>query len=150
MIVVDSSVWIPFFNGRQSRHTSRLLSLLGEEPLLVGDLILCEVLQGARTEEHARLLQKELSRFEAESMLDPELAVAAAHNYRVLRGEGFTVRKTIDLIIGTFCIDRRHALLHDDRDFEPMQRYLGLQVVEVGWAVNEPPRTYGKARGRKR
>lgn len=149
MIVVDSSVWIPFFNGKKTPHTSKLLSLIGEEPLLVGDLILCEVLQGARTEEHARRLQRELGKFDIEPMLNPDLAVAAARNYRMLRGEGFTVRKTIDLVIGTFCIANRHVLLHDDRDFEPMERYLGLKVVDVAWTVNEPRLPYGKTRGRK-
>lgn len=141
MIVVDSSVWIPFFNGEETPHTIKLLSLMGEEPLLVGDLILCELLQGTRSEEHARMLKKELSKFDIASMLNPELAVAAARNYRALRAEGFTIRKTVDLIIGTFCIANRHALLHNDRDFDPMERYLGLKVMEISWMVNEqhPP-----------
>ena len=129
MIVVDSSVWIGFFNGKVTPQTSKLLSFMGNEPLLVGDLILCEILQGARTETHARMLEEELRKFDMVAMLNPELAIAAAKNYMVLRGEGITIRKTIDLVIGTFCIAHQHTLLHDDRDFGPMETYLGLRTA---------------------
>jgi predicted nucleic acid-binding protein len=134
LIVVDSSVWIDFFNGKVTPQTSKLLSLLGNEPLLVGDLILCEILQGARSEAQARRLEQELRKFELLPMLNPELAIAAAKNYRLLRSEGITIRKTIDLIIGTFCIAEGHTLLHDDRDFSPMETHLGLKII-----VNELP-----------
>jgi predicted nucleic acid-binding protein len=127
--VVDTSVWIDFFNGKETRQTSKLLSFMGNEPLLVGDLILCEILQGARTEVHARTLEEELRKFEMASMLNPELAIVAAKNYRVLRSEGITIRKTIDVVIGTFCIAHQHTLLHDDRDFGPMETHLGLRAV---------------------
>jgi predicted nucleic acid-binding protein len=137
LIVVDSSVWVDFFNGRGTPQTSRLQSLMGEEPLLVGDVILCELLQGARTEAHAKELEKQLRKFQLVPMLDADLAVAAAKNYRQLRGEGITVRKTIDLIIGTFCIVRGHHLLHADRDFEPMEAHLKLKVIKADWAVHE-------------
>lgn len=137
MIVVDSSVWIDFFNGRRTPQTLKLQSLLGSEPLLVGDLILCEVLQGARNETDAKKLEEALRKFEVASLLNADLAIAAAAHYRALRAEGVTVRKTIDLIIGTFCIVRGHTLLHADRDFEPMETYLGLRTVEADWAVNE-------------
>ena len=132
MIVVDSSVWIGFFNGKVTPQTSKLLSFMGNEPLLVGDLILCEILQGARTKTHARMLEEELRKFDMVAMLNPELAIAAAKNYRVLRGEGITIRKTIDLVIGTFCIAHQHTLLHDDRDFGPMETYLGLRTAPTG------------------
>jgi predicted nucleic acid-binding protein len=134
LIVVDSSVWIDFFNGKVTPQTSKLLSLLGNEPLLVGDLILCEILQGARSEAQARRLEQELRKFELLPMLNPELAIAAAKNHRLLRSEGITIRKTIDLIIGTFCIAHGHTLLHDDRDFSPMETHLGLKII-----VNELP-----------
>jgi len=134
LIVVDSSVWIDFFNGQVTPQTSKLLSIIGNEPLLVGDVILCEVLQGARTEVHARVLEGELRKFDLVAMLNPELAVAAAKNYRTLRTEGITIRKTIDLVIGTFCIAHGHTLLHDDRDFGPMETHLGLKT-----AVSESP-----------
>jgi predicted nucleic acid-binding protein len=138
LIVVDSSVWIDFFNGKTTPQTSKLLTIMGDELLLVGDLVLCEILRGVRSEAHARTVENELRRFELVSMLNPELAVAAAKNYRGLRGQGITIRKTIDLIIGTFCIVQGHRLLHADRDFDPMQKYLGLEVVETPWMVNEP------------
>ena len=107
---------------------------MGNEPLLVGDLILCEILQGARSEAQARMLEEELRKFELLPMLKPELAIAAAKNYRLLRSEGITIRKTIDLIIGTFCIAHGHTLLHDDRDFSSMETHLGLKII-----VNELP-----------
>ena len=97
--------------------------------LLVGDLILCEVLRGVRLEVAARQIEAAMQVFEIVPLCDPDLAIKAAANYRYLRARGITIRKTIDLIIGTFCIERGHALLHSDRDFEPMERFLGLQTV---------------------
>jgi predicted nucleic acid-binding protein len=129
MILVDSSVWIDQINQAATAQVQRLRELLPERPLLIGDLILCEVLQGFRSEAQARVVWRALSRFEVVSLCSPDLAVRAAENYRMLRRQGITIRKTIDLIIGTFCIERGHALLHSDRDFEPMERLLGLQTV---------------------
>ena len=129
MILVDSSVWIDLLNNVVTEPVARLRALIPTNPILVGDLILCEVLQGLRTEAQAKLVERSLARFEAVSLLDPDLAIKAAANYRFLRRQGITVRRTIDLIIGTFCVERGHALLHDDRDFEPMERLLGLSTV---------------------
>jgi hypothetical protein len=129
MIVVDSSVWIDFLNGNATPEVGRLSTLLGTEPLLVGDLILLEVLQGVRSEPEAKRVEAALRRFDIVPMLDPELAVIAAGYYRRLRGVGITVRKTIDLIIGTFCIAYAHALLTADRDFAPIAQHLGLALV---------------------
>jgi predicted nucleic acid-binding protein len=129
MILVDSSVWIDQINQVATAQVLRLHELLSEGPLLIGDLILCEVLQGFRSEAQARMVQRSLSRFEVVSLCSPTLAVRAAGNYRMLRRQGITIRKTVDLIIGTFCIERGHALLHSDRDFEPMERFLGLQTA---------------------
>jgi predicted nucleic acid-binding protein len=129
MILVDSSVWIDQINQAATAQVRRLRQLLPDGPLLIGDLILCEVLQGFRSEAQARLVQRSLSSFEVVRLCSPDLAVRAADNYRVLRRQGITIRKTIDLIIGTFCIERGHTLLHSDRDFEPMERLLGLQTV---------------------
>lgn len=139
MILIDSSVWIDFFNGKPTPQTLKLQSLMGHEPLLVGDLILCEVLQGARNETDAEKLENALRKFEIVSLLNADLAIASATHYRALRAEGVTVRKTIDLIIGTFCIVHEHTLLHADRDFEPMETYLGLKTVGATWTVNELP-----------
>jgi predicted nucleic acid-binding protein len=129
MIVVDSSVWIDFLNGNATPEVGRLSALLGTEPLLVGDVILLEVLQGLRSETDAKRVEAALRRFDLAPMLDPDLAVIAATHYRNLRTLGITVRKTIDLIIGTFCIARGHALLTADRDFAPMAEHLGLMLV---------------------
>jgi predicted nucleic acid-binding protein len=129
VILVDSSVWIDHLNGNATDAVRRLRELIPARPLLVGDLILCEVLQGLRSEREARLVERALRRFTTVSLLDIDLAVKAAANYRSMRAKGLTIRKTVDLIIGTFCIERGHVLLHDDRDFEPMVRILGLQAI---------------------
>ena len=131
MIVVDSSVWIDHLNDRLTPEVQRLRALVGREPILVGDLILLEVLQGLRNEREAALVERALRRFDVAAMLDPGLASRAAANYRLLRSRGVTVRKTTDLVIGTFCIERGHALLHCDRDFLPMQAHLGLRTSAV-------------------
>ncbi len=106
-----------------------LRSLFEREVLLVGDIVLLEVLQGARDEAHAIRLARDLNEFDIVPMLGTHVAVQAARNYRTLRSKGITIRKTVDLIIGTFCIEHGHTLLHDDRDFEPMRLHLGLQVL---------------------
>jgi predicted nucleic acid-binding protein len=129
VIVVDASVWIDFFNGRATDEVDRLRRLIPEEPLLVGDITLCEVLRGARSERHAAQLESALRRFDLAAMLDPDLAVTAASHYRRLRSLGVTIRKTVDLLIGSFCIEHGHSLLHADRDFEPMRLHLGLRTV---------------------
>jgi predicted nucleic acid-binding protein len=129
VILVDSSVWIDLLNNVLTSQVRRLRELIPTVPLLIGDLILLEVLQSLRTEAQAKLVERSLRRFEVVLLLDPELAVTAAANYRFLRRRGITIRKTIDLVIGTFCIERGHALLHSDRDFAPMERLLGLQIV---------------------
>lgn len=129
MILVDSSVWIDHLNDAATDPVHRLRSLIPVQPLLVGDLILCEVLQGLRSDTEARRVERALRRFATVSLLDVDLAVRTAANYRALRAKGITIRKTVDVIIGTFCIERGHLLLHDDRDFEPMVSFLGLQVI---------------------
>ena len=129
MILVDSSVWIDHFRDAAIEPVLRLRALIERELLLVGDLVLCEVLQGVRSDAEARLVEEALREFELVTLVDPELAIIAAANYRFLRGRGVTVRTTVDLVIGTFCIERGHVLLHNDRDFEPMERFLGLQTV---------------------
>jgi predicted nucleic acid-binding protein len=129
MILVDSSVWIDHLGNVFTRPVRRLRQLVEQERILVGDLILCEVLQGVRSETQAREVEAALRRFELVTLADPDLAVKAAENYRFLRRRGITIRTSVDLIIGTFCMERGHALLHSDRDFEPMERFLGLRTV---------------------
>lgn len=127
--MVDSSVWIDHFRNVASAPALRLRALIDRELLLVGDLVLCEVLQGVRSEAEAGLVEDALREFELVSLIDPQLAIVAAANYRLLRSRGVTVRTTVDLVIGTFCIECGHALLHNDRDFAPMERFLGLQTA---------------------
>lgn len=129
MIVVDSTVWIDFFRGTTTRETITLRALMGLGVVLVGDLVLVEVLQGFPDERQAEAGRQTLERFAVEAMVGRDVAVAAAANYRRLRSQGITVRRTIDLLIGTFCIERGHTLLHHDRDFTPMADHLGLQMV---------------------
>ena len=133
MIVVDSSVWIAQLRGALSPAVHRLRAIVAEDDdqVLVGDLILLEVLQGARDEAHAARIEHNLRRFPIVPMLDAGIAVQAARNFRSLRARGVTVRKTIGMIIGTFCLMGGHALLHEDRDFDPMAAHLGLLVVPV-------------------
>ena len=126
MILVDSSVWIAHLRGSWTVGTAKLEAAAGREPILVGDLILLEVLQGARDEAHATRIERGLRRFDVVPLLDADLAPRAARNYRKLRDLGVTIRKTADIIIGTFCIEHRCSLLHDDRDFAPMEEHLGL------------------------
>jgi len=129
VIVVDSSVWIDFLNGRDAPHVRRLRAVLGADEIVVGDLMLCEVLQGLETETMAVEVEALLRRFDIVPMAGEAIAVAAARNFRALRRRGITVRKTIDLLIGTWCIENRRPLLHNDSDFRPMARHLGL--IEV-------------------
>ena len=126
MIVVDSSVWIDFLNGRHLTHVRKLRTRLGTEEIIIGDLMLCEVLQGLESEAAARAVEGFLRRFDIVSMAGDAMAVVAARNFRHLRRRGITVRKTIDLLIGTWCIENCVPLLHNDRDFVPMARHLGL------------------------
>jgi predicted nucleic acid-binding protein len=126
VIVVDSSVWIDFLNGRHEPHVRQLRKLLGTDEIIVGDLMLCEVLQGLESEEAAGQVEALLRRFEIVSMAGEAIAVAAARNFRHLRRLGITVRKTIDLLIGTWCIENRTPLLHNDNDFRPLAHHLGL------------------------
>lgn len=132
MIVVDSSVWIDFLNGHEAPHVKRLQMALGVEEIVVGDLMLCEVLQGLKDERAARSVEALLRRFDIVAMAGAEIAVAAARNFRALRRRGITVRTTIDLLIGAWCIENQVALLHNDRDFHPMARHLGLIEVPLG------------------
>jgi predicted nucleic acid-binding protein len=128
VVVVDSFVWIAYFRAAATEPVRKLETLESELGPLLGDVILLEVLQGARDAAHALRIERRLRRFPVVSMLDADLAVEAAANYRLLRNRGITIRKVADLIIGTYCIEHRHSLLHDDRDFEPMRIHLGLQV----------------------
>jgi hypothetical protein len=131
VILVDSTVWIDHLNDDATPQVVWLReTIIGRRALLiVGDLVLCEVLQGLSSELEASRVEQALRHFQLETLVGPDIAVQSATNYRKLRQRGITVRKTIDMFIGTFCIQHRHALLHSDRDFNHMEQHLGLIVV---------------------
>lgn len=129
MLVVDTSVWVDYFNGAETPQTDHLHASLNTTPILIGDLILAEVLQGFRHDPDFEKVRRALGKFIQESMVTPELAVQSARNYRFLRQKGVTVRKTIDSLIATFCIENNHQLLHNDSDFDGYEKYLELQVI---------------------
>ncbi len=131
MLMVDTTVWVDYFNGQINPETDYLHQVLAEELILVGDLILAETLQGFREDRDFQLAKAALANFEQVAMLNTDLAIRSAQNYRYLRKAGITVRKTIDCLIATFCIVENHSLLHRDQDFDVFEE-LGLQVVKVG------------------
>jgi len=129
MILVDSSVWIDFFNETKTPQSHYLDQILGKELIILGDIILLEVLQGIQSDKEYHTVQKSFEDFPVETMLDKESTISCAEKYRYLRRQGITPRKTIDIIIGTFCINNDLYLLHSDRDFLPLVKYLGLKSV---------------------
>ena len=129
MILVDSSVWIAYFRSADTPQVALLDSLFGRSPLAVGDLIAAEVLQGVRDEREFKWVKKTLDAFEHIDLAGYELAVKAAENFRSLRAMGITIRKTMDTLIATRCIEDGLTLLHSDRDFLPFSRHLGLKAA---------------------
>jgi len=126
MILVDSSVWIEYFNGIKNEHTDFLDTILGTEPVAIGDLMLTEVQQGFRSDSGFRKAKNLLTNLPVLSIVGEAHAIRAAENYRILRKKGITIRKTIDTLIATFCVEEEHALLFTDRDFLPFVKHLGL------------------------
>lgn len=129
MILVDSSVWIAYFNGSNTWQADLLDELLNREPILIGDLILTEVLQGFRLDRDFKKAREFMNTLQFCNMGGYTNAIKAAQNYRKLRKKGLTVRKTIDVIIGTYCLENKLLILHDDQDFVPMEKHLGLISV---------------------
>ena len=129
MILVDSSVWIDYFNGTITPQTEKLDALLGRELLAIGDLILTEVLQGFVDERDFNEARQLLTSLTVVELGGQEIAIQAAKNFRALRKYGVTIRKTIDTVIATRCIESGYDLLHNDRDFDPFARHLGLRVA---------------------
>lgn len=129
MILVDSSVWIQYFKGTATSQTDKLDLLLGSELLAVGDLILTEVLQGFANDRDFKKAEHMLTSLHVVELGGAHVALQAARNFRRLRSMGVTIRKTIDTIIATRCIESRYSLLHDDRDFDPFVKHLGLVAV---------------------
>lgn len=129
MVIVDTTVWIDYLRGNENRETLWLEQELQRRRFALTDLILCEVLQGVRGQNAFAQVQTDLLKFHIFETCGIDLAVASARNYGKLRDAGFTVRKTIDCVIATFCLEHGHELLHRDRDFDPFETALGLSVV---------------------
>ncbi len=129
MLVVDSTVWIDYFNGVENPQTDYLHAIVDKTPILIGDLILAEVLQGFRDDADFEKARRALGRYTQAGMVNPDLALQSARHYRMLRRSGVTVRKTVDSLIATFCIENGHDLLHNDSDFDGYEKHLGLRVV---------------------
>ncbi|MBI2894645.1 MAG: PIN domain nuclease [Deltaproteobacteria bacterium] len=129
MVIVDTTVWVDYFRGTVTPQADWLDAALARERLGVTDLILCEVLQGVRDRALQRRTRKLLLALELHPGVGLQIALAAAEHHRILRSRGITVRKTIACLIATFCIRHRHELLHNDRDFAPFARYLGLRLA---------------------
>jgi predicted nucleic acid-binding protein len=129
MLLVDSTVWIDYFNGRSTQQTNYLDGALSRRLILVGDIVLGEVLQGFRRDEDFERARQALGKFSQVSMLNPSLAIQSAMHCRALRRMGLTVRRTVDCFIATYCIAAGCELLHDDHDFDPFEQHLGLRAV---------------------
>ncbi|MBA3527791.1 MAG: PIN domain nuclease [Propionibacteriaceae bacterium] len=129
MIIADSSVWIDYFKGNATAEADRLDGFLRSELIAVGDLILTEVLQGFRSDSDFRQARSALLSLDVLPMVGPAMALTSAQNFRHLRRQGVTVRKTIDLIIASFCVESGHRLLFSDRNFEPFVLHLGLKAA---------------------
>ena len=129
MILVDTSVWIDYFNGKVNVFTDKFDLLLREELIVTGDLILAEILQGFREDKDFIDAKNVLIELECFALVSRTLAIKSAQNFRYLRKMGITVRKTTDMLIGTFCIENRIPLLYQDRDFDPLKIHFGLISV---------------------
>ena len=128
MTLADTSVWIDYFNGAENQFTRKLHSLLAIELVAIGDIILTEILQGFRSEKDYILAKEVLDVLVCYPLVGKENAIKSAKNFRILKRKGVTIRKTIDTIIATFCIENNITLLHNDKDFDPFEKYLGLKV----------------------
>jgi predicted nucleic acid-binding protein len=131
VVIVDTTVWVDYLKGRGTPQVQWLDRNLQRQRLGLTDLILCEVLQGIRDDHQLTAVQRQLLKFEVFSTGGVALALAAAGNYRTLRSRGYTIRKTIDCLIATFCLEHGHVLLHNDRDYGPFEQELGLLTVAL-------------------
>jgi predicted nucleic acid-binding protein len=129
VILVDTSVWIDYFNGTDNQHTDALDSALEEGTVAIGDLILLEILQGFKRDRDFHRAKDTLESLDQYEMFGHSMALKSAENYRALKKKGITIRKTIDVIIATFCIENQIPLLFSDKDFIPFVEKLGLSAV---------------------
>jgi hypothetical protein len=128
MILVDTSVWIDYFNGVSTKQTDTLDRILSEQTVLLGDIILTEILQGFDSDKDFRLAKQALDPLDCVHLGGKPLALKAASNFRFLRSKGITIRKTVDMLIGSWCIEHNVELLHCDKDFDQIATQLPLQI----------------------
>jgi predicted nucleic acid-binding protein len=128
MVVVDTTVWIDYCRGLETSLTDALDFELARGNVVTGDFIKLEFLQGFRGDNDFDAAKKIMDSLIYYDMLGKDMVPKCAANFRVLRKMGITIRKTADVIIGTFCIERDLPLLHNDRDFDPLEKHLGLRV----------------------
>ena len=128
MILVDTSVWIDYFNGVENRQTEILDRILSEQSVLIGDIILTEILQGFDSDKDYRLAKQALDPLDCVHLGGKSLAIEAASNFRHLRSKGITIRKTVDMLIASWCIEHDVELLHNDKDFDRIAKELPLRV----------------------
>lgn len=129
MILVDTSVWIDYFNGKENKHTDTLDAHLEGDTVAMGDLIFLEILQGFRNDKDYKQAKATLQALGQYEMFNSELALKCADNYRQLRKKGITIRRTTDVMIATFCIENKLPLLFSDRDFIPFVEHLKMKPV---------------------
>ncbi|MCW9706387.1 type II toxin-antitoxin system VapC family toxin [Fodinibius salsisoli] len=128
MILVDTSVWVDYFNGIENQQTESLDQVLSEQSVLLGDIILTEILQGFDSDKEFRLAKQALDPLDCVHLGGKSLAIKAASNFRFLRSKGVTIRKTVDMLIGSWCIEHEVELLHNDKDFDQIATQLPLQI----------------------
>lgn len=128
MILVDTSVWIDYFNGIENKQTENLDRILSEQSVLIGDIILTEILQGFDSDKEFRLAKQALDPLDCVHLGGKSLAIKAASDFRFLRSKGVTIRKTVDMLIGSWCIEHEVELLHNDKDFDQIAAQLPLQI----------------------
>src|SRR5258705_12999614 len=129
MVIVNTTVWIDYLGGVTNPETQWLDNEVGKQSIGLTDLILCEVLQGIRDKLAFVQVRRNLTKFDVFNSGGADLAIASAENYCYLRSKGITIRKTIDCLIATFCIEKGHALLHRDRDFDAFEKHLELRII---------------------
>ena len=127
MVLVDSSVWIDFFNGTNNAEADKLNEILGLEEVVTGDLILAEVLQGFKSDKDYKIAKEVLTSLTVHDLIGKQLAIKSADNFRKLRKKGITIRKTTDVIIATYCIENKIPLLFTGKDFAPFVKHLRLR-----------------------
>ena len=134
-LIVDSSVWIDFFNKKTSDKIEFLKTLLLKtpwaSPVIILPVIMQEVLQGIENNKHYNIVKENLQGFEYLNYDSYQFSIEAADLYRNLRQKGVTIRKANDCLIASICIDRNISLLHNDKDFDNIAKHTSLKIYKI-------------------